>query len=264
MKKVTKLKHYRETRCNLNTLKGEIYENYCYEIIVNQFKSINFINMETYENPNDGFYINAVGDICYKSDSIDLGEFDILGFDNENNLHWFEITKQQKNLPYVIDKIERKKELLLKLFNTFTFYLVIPEKNDALEKLSTNTIIIPEPKYDSFIKKEFQFNFENNNFINIDVLIHNSKKYSYINEIISLSKKFFQGVDSNFKSYLYERLYDVNNMSSNSFKYFDVEKKRFGEIHISSKGYFKDKKRISIRKAAYKELQQIRYKMKSK
>ena len=63
------------------------------------------------ENKADknGFWVSSDNNLYYQSNGIDLGEFDLLGFDKNNNLHWFEITKQRTNLNIVKDKILRKK-----------------------------------------------------------------------------------------------------------------------------------------------------------
>ena len=48
------------------------------------------------------------------------------------------------------------------------------------------------------------------------------------------SKNFFNNKDQKYESYLFERLYDLDNILNNSFSYFNVEEQRFGIIEIKN------------------------------
>ena len=208
----------------LSSLKGEIYECYCYEKIVNKYSNICFIKLKENKNANkDGFYISSAGTLCYRAYSIDLGEFDIIGFDSKGNVHWYEITKQKTNLTFVADKLLRKKELMKKLFGCYNFYLVLPEENIKLSKLA-NVLYIPEPDYTNLIKPSYSLNFRNDNFINLEFLNNKIKKYDYIKDLVYYSNQFFKNKQTNYNSFLYERLYDIENILNDSFSYYNLEK----------------------------------------
>lgn len=174
----------------LSSLKGEIYECYCYEQIVNKYSNINFIKLEENKNGNkDGFYISSAGTLCYRSYSIDLGEFDIIGFDFNDNVHWYEITKQKTNLAFVADKLLRKKELMSKLFGLYNFHLILPEETPQLSKIA-NVLYIPEPDYTNLIKQNYSLSLKNNNFIDLQYLNNKIKNYDYIKDLIHHSNPF--------------------------------------------------------------------------
>ena len=114
MKATKRIRHFHDslTPKEKSIIEGEIYECYCYEKIVNKYQDFKFIRLEENKSKKDGFYISAAGSLCYQSSLIDLGEFDIIGFDLKGNVHWYEITKQKVNLAFVEDKLKRKKELM--------------------------------------------------------------------------------------------------------------------------------------------------------
>ena len=259
MKATKRIRHFHDslTPKEKSIIEGEIYECYCYEKIVNKYQDFKFIRLEENKSKKDGFYISAAGSLCYQSSLIDLGEFDIIGFDSKGNVHWYEITKQKVNLAFVEDKLKRKKELMSKLFGKYNLYLVIPEEKIQLSGLA-NILYIPEPDYTNLIKQEYIFNFKSNNFIDLDYLNKKIHKYDYLKELMHRSKIFFQNKNSNYNSFLFERLYDLDNMHKDSFSYYNVEKKCFGIIEIKDGKIFKDGKQVKGIKAAHKEITQIR------
>ena len=254
-----RIRHFREnyTPQEYPIIKGEIYEFYCYEKIVNKYQNFRFIRLVENKNINDGFYITSAGALCYRSDSIDLGEFDIIGFDSKENVHWYEITRQKDNLSFVEDKLCRKKELMSKLFGEYHLYLIIPEEKEKLNGLA-NILYIPEPDYAPLIKKEYTFNFRSNNFIDLQFLNQKVKKFNYVEELIKLSRDFFKNNKSSYKSFLFERLYDMDNILNSTFSYYNVEKHFFGTISYRKKKVFKDDEYVPKLKATYKEITQIR------
>lgn len=265
MKQTRILSHYHKELPPhlLSNLQGEIYECYCYEIIVNKYKKIKFINLDEDKKNKDGFYITSNNSLCYQSCSIDLGEFDIIGLDSDGNVHWYEITKQRCNFSSVIDKLKRKKELMKILFGKYNLYLITPEKRNELQGLA-GTLIIPEPDYSNLIKKEYVYNFKYDNFVNLEYLNSRVAKYNYIEDLMKHSHNFFSNKNTIYKSDLFERLYDLNNILNDTFQYYNVEKNCFGTIKTSNGKIIKDGKRVNVRKAAYKEITQIRRMKQSK
>lgn len=243
-------------------LDGEIYECFCLEYIINNSPEIKFVQMKEDKTNKNGFYISSGNNLVYQSNEIDLGEFDLLGFDKKNSLHWFEITKQKTNFKIVKDKILRKKELLDKLFDNYNFTIVVPENNVMLSELG-RIMIINEPNYCNFRKPNYEFKFLSNNFVTLNFLREKTKEYSYINDLIEKSISFYKNKNRFFDSNLFERLYDIQNINHKEFEYYDVEKKRFDKIHEKHGEFFKNNKKIQHRKATYKEIIQIREKMKS-
>lgn len=259
MKVIKKLSHYHThpTPSELSILKGEIYECYCYEIIVNKYKKNKFIKLDENKKNKNGFYITSNNSLCYQSCSIDLGEFDIIGFDSDGNVHWYEITKQKTNFSFVRDKLNRKKELMKILFGKYNLYLVTPEERKELQGLAS-TLIIPEPDYAELLKKDYVYNFKYDNFVSLDYLNSKIQKYNYIEDLMKHSYNFFSNKNTIYKSNLFERLYDLDNILNETFQYYNVEKNCFGTINTSKGKIIKDGKRVTGMKAAYKEISQIR------
>lgn len=253
-----KLNHYAQNldKVGIDILDGEIYECYCLEYIINNFPEIKFVEMNE-NKTKDGFYISSSNNLVYRSNDIDLGEFDLLGFDKKKYLHWFEITKQKTNLRAVKDKILRKKELMDKLFDNYDFTIVVPENNEMLSKLGT-TMIIKEPNYCNFRKSNYEFQFLSNNFVTLRFLRERTKEYCYINELIEKSISFYKIKNNSFDSHLFERLYEIQNINHKEFGYFNVEKKRYDKIYERQGEFFKKNEKIEHHKATYKEIIQIR------
>ena len=228
MNTIKKLNHYAPNLDNvgIHILNGEIYECFCLEYIINKFTKIKFVQMVENKADKNGFWVSSDNNLYYQSNGIDLGEFDLLGFDKNNNLHWFEITKQRTNLNIVKDKILRKKELMNKLFNGYDFTIVVPETNEVFSSLG-RTMIINEPNYCDFYKQNYDFKFFANNFVDLNFLRSRTKKYSYITDLIDKSLFFYKNKNKVFKSNLFERLYDIQNINQKEFEYFNVEKQCF-------------------------------------
>ena len=129
MKVNKRLRHFKNSPTPKEQLaiEGELYECFCYEKIVNKYQNIKFVRLNENRHKRDGFYISSAGSLCYQSNSIDLGEFDIIGFDSKGNIHWYEITRQKTNLSVVEDKLKRKKELMKILFGQYYLYLILPK-----------------------------------------------------------------------------------------------------------------------------------------
>lgn len=259
MKITRKLIHYHKTLSEkeIAILDGEIYEYYCYEQIVNKYKKINFVRIEQNKTRKNGFYISRSGQLCYQSNGIDLGEFDIIGFDSNGAVHWYEITKQKVNINVVIDKISRKKELMKKLFGKYNLYLIVPETDEKLNGIA-NILNFPEPDYQKFRKPEFIINIKHDNFVDLNYLNQRINKYDFIQDLMNRSKCFFQNKNTDYNSYLFERLYDLNTVLTTSIKYYNVEKKLFDVITEVNNQFFKKEKLIEPKKASYKEIKLIR------
>ena len=74
-------------------------------------------------------------------------------------------------------------------------------------------MIINEPNYCDFYKQNYDFKFLANNFVDLNFLRSRTKKYSYITDLIDKSLFFYKNKNKVFKSNLFERLYDIQNIN---------------------------------------------------
>ena len=260
--KINRYNSIKNEEDNFGSINGEIYEYYCCEKIVNAHPEIQFVDFEENKENRNGFWVSSDNSLYYQSDEIDLGEFDLLGFDENGILNWWEITRQKGNHNVIIDKIERKWELLRKLFDKINFHLVLPEKNENLQKYDENIVIMEEPDYAPFRKKEYEFVFTNNNFCKVSLLNQKARKYSYIDDLMNVSKKNYRGAGTKFESYLFERLYDLKKIWNDSFSYYDVERQKLGHITVTQNSILKNGQIVKWHKATAKEVQEIRRRIK--
>ena len=245
----------------LGILNGLIYEYYCYDKIIHDNPHIHIIKAKTQiDKYKDGFTYRNFGSIYYRQNKIDLAEFDVLGFDDAGTLYWWEITSATTAISKVKDKLERKKELIAKLFKKVIFNVVIPGERVFLKNYPT--VIIKEPKYELYYKEFFELKSDLSNCWSMDKLRDAAKTYDYFAEIILYSKKLFLHQITDYNSYLIERLYDLDSLNTNEIRYYNVRKKIYGTIIIDGKNKYKieaDKRTlIEPRKACNIEINIIR------
>ena len=119
--------------------------------------------------------------------------------------------------------------------------------------------IIEEPNYDKLSSKEYIFDSDMSNCMDISVLSQLSSEYDYINDVIVNSQIHFNEDYITFNSFLIERLYNMIDINKSEFSYYDVRKKHFGKIKINKNDeIYKDGKKIKSIKSTYKEIKKIR------
>ena len=259
-----KLSHFRTyknapTAHSESNLKGQIYELFCYNRLINTENYIVKANCFSKEE-HGNFSYNKLGKINFHSDNIHLAEFDILGIQNMN-IYFFEITRSEQGKKLLKNEIERKIELLNKLFPQYTinFTLILPKIIIGYEKY--NIKIIEEPNYTKYINKEyFEIDKKIEKCISLKEFSEHAIEYSYINDIINLSKKYFSSNNKDIllKQHLIERIYDINNITNENFFYYSIENKKYGNISIKNNKIFRDGKIINERKKCNYEIKLIR------
>jgi hypothetical protein len=98
-------------------VKGQFYEYYCYNELIQNKDNIKIIKANYVERQSCGNFIYSPdGKIIFYSHGLYMAEFDALGI-KENTIYWWEITKGKK-----IDtsRITRKMALLVKIFEKHT------------------------------------------------------------------------------------------------------------------------------------------------
>ena len=252
-----------ENSATEGALKGEIYELYCYDKIIEKYNNVGILYAKCTENlligsNHNGFYYNNIGQLIYQSNDIDLGEFDVIGISDTNKIFWWEITINNKTTSAVKKRIERKKELLHKIFpkNKICFHLVLPEKSNSYQEYPL--IEIKEPNYEKLFKSVYEFKSDLNHCIELSCFTKFAVQYDYIQDVIKKSKKYFKFENTQYNSNLLERLYDINHINDDCFKYFNIEKQKTGIIKMKNGEMEKDGEKVEKRKAAYKEVVKIR------
>ncbi len=241
-----------KTEQNKQILNGEIYEYYCYDKIIESYPNIHIILSKTQENKYDnGFAYRNFGSIYYTQYNIDLGEFDILGLDDNGTLYWWESTTAQTNLNAIFKHYKKKNELIQKLFDKVIFNVIIPEKNDNFDRYQT--LIIPAPDFEKYYNEYYEIKSDMSNCWTLEKLRQSAKEYDYIDDIIKLSEQYYSEDKIEFKSYLIERLYNLKEIHSNSITYYNTIRKSYEKIIIEDGKKYKvtqsKKERLKGRKA---------------
>jgi hypothetical protein len=261
--KLSQYNAYKEnpTPHNESNLKGQIYEFYCYNNIIEKFNRINIIKSYLVKKEKFGnFFYNTLGKINYHSNSIHLAEFDILGY-NENNLYFWEITKSEQGKKILRNEIERKKELLKRIFPKMNiiFKLILPKILAGYE--CYNIEIIKEPNYDNLINCEYlKLSNYYRKCIHLKNISNIAVDYDYINEIINLSHLYFDSFNKEnlHNQHLIERIYNIKDIKNSKFAYYSIENKKYGTITINGNNIFKDKIRVKSRKKCFQEIRLIK------
>ena len=243
-------------------IEGQIYELHCYSKVIEQMKDIDIIRSNCVKKATFGnFSYSKFGKINYHSSKIHLAEFDILGI-KDKEIFWWEITKSENNAKSLKIEVSRKLELLNRIFTGYTvnIQLILPQRFTTYSNYSI--LEIKEPNYENYINnKYFEITKKVESCLTLDYLVRKASMYDYINDIINNSKKLFNNenidLDHLEKTALIERLYDIENMSHSNFKYYDVLKKRYGDILIDGKNIYKDGKLVPGIKKTKKEIVQI-------
>lgn len=243
------------------TLNGFIYEYYCYDKILESKPNIHIILSKGIPAKyGNGFAIKNDSGLYYTQHKITLGEFDILGLDDEGTLFWWEVTTSAKESK-IRQMLNKKKELLSKLFNRISFSIIVPEERPFLNDIQTT--IIPAPKFEDYYKDYYEIKSDTSNCWSLQKLNEAAKPYDYIEDIMTTSKKFFSKEVSSFHSFLIERLYNLNDFQNKQISYFNTKKQIYGDlIYENNKIYkqeiFGEQFPIPPNKAIHFEVRQIK------
>ena len=235
-----------------NTLKGLIYEWYCYDYLLDRYKSIRFVKAKhIIENDIHINYFTYAhnGNVIYKIGKAIVFEFDVLGIKN-NEIYLFEITRSKKK--YVNNnKMISKINLLKIIFPKYIVkpYFVIKKEQKCYKQY--NRIIIPQPNYnnDYYLNGQFKFSEKINSCISLKEFAQLANNNSLINEIIYLSYKHFgENAFKNSEKYKYviEKLYNINNIMDENFMCYSIKENKNNTIKTIGNGYFIDNKKINF------------------
>lgn len=270
-KNLARLSHFRAYKKQPSAhseanLKGQIYELFCYNEIIKTIQGIDIIKSNCVAKEKYGnFSYSKLGKINYHSNNIHLAEFDILGIKNKD-IYFFEITMSELNKKILRNEIDRKIELLNKVFESYkiNFILILPKNIAGFECYDIE--IIDEPDYTKYMNNEyFEINENVNKCKTLKYFSEYAINYNYIDEVINLSKKYFSSTDKSilYKQHLIERIYDVNHITEDAFTYFSIENKKYGEINIENNKIFQDGKSVKGIKKCNNEIKLIREKYKA-
>jgi hypothetical protein len=246
---------------NKSNLEGQIYEFICYNHIIEKYSNINIL--KTYSVKKEqirNFSYNKLGKINYHSNGIHLAEFDILGY-NKDNIFFWEITKSEQGKKILRNEIERKVELLNRIFpnKNIIFHLILPRKIVGYE--NNDIEIIKEPNYSKYINSEYlKISKYVNDCSHLIELSNIATDYSYIEEIINLSFKYFgcSNIIELHEQHLIERIYDMNGIKKDKFMYYSIENQKYGEIEIRKDKIYRDNVLIKGIKKCVQEVKIIK------
>ena len=240
---------------NKNYLKGVVYEWYCYNHLVNTYKSINIVSAK-YNNINsvnkNYFSYNTRGNIIYIIGNTVISEFDAIGISN-NQIYLWEITRS--NSEYFHNKLLRKQNLMKIIFPNYktNICFIIPKYRQCYDRY--DRIIIPEPNYEQYLYEQylndgkFQFTDRISRCIQLNDFIRYSNNNSLICEVIFASEKYFnlrKKPQTNSYSDLIKKLYNLNNIQSEEFECYDINDKKVKMIKFQNNSYFIDNKIMGI------------------
>ena len=235
--------------------KGEIYEHFAYfEILKIAKPDIQIVSKLHGKSKCENFESDKYGLILYKSDDVFLGEFDIIGFDDSTIYYW-EVTMSSINPKAKLKRLVSKNELLGKIFPTKIIKIIIVAPEEFSSYIQYDQIIIPLPDFDSLAKFEtYHYDEPKRKLCDLNQLTAMASKYQYIDEIITLSKKYFFNIPLLPTQHLIERIYNLSSLESKLIQVYDVEKNKHQTVEIKGNKIYKDHKKVNGIKKTYKEV----------
>jgi hypothetical protein len=236
------------------SLRGIVYEYYCFNYLINHNKSIKFIRSKynvRYKDSNNYFEYSSQNNVIYKINHMTFCEFDAIGIER-NNIYLYEMTIS--NLNYKQKHIERKINILKLLFDGYIihFQYIIPEKNDNYSKYikKYDIMILPEPDYNRyFIDCKFSFSENIKRCISLKSFLEKSTKNSIVDEIINLSNNYFKNkvyYDKIYYKDIIFKLFNINQIDSNKFECYDFLDKKIKYINAIENRYYIKNKQLNI------------------
>ena len=228
---------------NINDLKGFIYEFYCFDYILKKYKSVNIVECKYNSCKNiinNYFTYGDTGNIIYKIGNHIYCEFDVLGI-KDKKIYLWEITRSKKN--YVKNNIDKKIRLLQNIFRDYEIIAYFIIKKDMSKYRKYNHLIIPQPNYnnDYFIKGQYAFSKNIKNCISLNKFVQSANDNSLIEEIIFLSKKYFNTkITKGYMKYneIISKLYDINNIMENEFNSYNINTKEENIVKLPNGKYY--------------------------
>ena len=221
-----------------DALKGQFYEYYCYNELLQNNDDINIVKANFFERKSKGNFIHSnEGKILYISRNTSVAEFDVLGIKN-NTIYWWEITRSRKLNSKGFKRYKSKLALLNKVFDKYNKYFCLIIPYEVQNDFPYNYKIIPEPDYKEYFDNGyFKFNKNIKNFISLYDFEKKSSGYDYIDDVITYSHDYFNNKNIDVIELLennlcVERLYDINEIKYSKFKYFDIKHNNSGFIEI--------------------------------
>lgn len=140
----------------LGTLRGEIYQAYCFELFLKFANNKSYITQVLMKGPyvsennesTECLIYNRYGDITYSHKSESLAEFDIL-FKYKSQWVWIEITRARSGKGDLLRNIQRKRKILEEIFNqkSIVCILIRPKKYKVAKIEWLVQIAVPYPKH---------------------------------------------------------------------------------------------------------------------
>lgn len=234
---------------------GEIYEYYAYFELLNLLDpAIKIISKLKDAVRYGNFEYDKYGRILFCSREVELGEFDVLGYDN-HSIYYFEITMTNKTHRDKLKRLKSKEIILTTAFpdKDINIIMVSPEKYSCYKQYET--IIIPLPNLDDYWSSEdFKYCEPSRELYDLKCLSEMSKPYDYLNDIIDLSTNFYHKIDELPNNVIVERIYDLKSFAANKIHVYDIEKREFQVIKTYKKSVIKNKVRVKKYKKTYKEV----------
>jgi len=244
---------------NIPSIMGEIYELYCYNYILDNFRNINIVKCKCMEVEKYGnFAYSTNGKILLCSNNITLAEYDALGV-YQNKIYWWEITRHKRLENDFLLKLKRKEYLLKKLFINYEIIVnIITTK--SFEKLNEYQVtIINEPAYDLYLKK---YKISNNikNAMTLKCFSGKSVKYDYINDLIKYAEYFNDKSKYEMikQEYIINRLFDLESINKPVVKFYDLKKNKIRKIK------FKETDKTIFKNRLVQEIFEIRRRLKKR
>ena len=242
-----------------SAVEGQFYELYCYNKLIVDNPEIQMVmaNIQTNKKPNPGssaFWYSPKMKILSGAFGYHIEEFDALGI-QDDTIYWCEITKC-KELNHQTIKIKRT--LLEKYFKDFTvsFSLITPRFR---EPCRYQQYVVPEPDYTPYFNLEY-FTFDESilNCISLDEFNKYAVNYDYFDNLIEISRQFFDGDIAVLNKYSYlAYFYDIDKMIYTRFCYYNVQHNSLGYIDIINGSILMDGVRLRERSRARKEIAAI-------
>ena len=226
---------------NKNHLKGYIYEWYCYNFVMDKYKSIKIVKAKNNiidQNGYNYFKYDINGNVIYSIGNSIFSEFDILGISNKNVYLW-EVTRgKQINIR---NNIIRKINILKLTFQNHKIIVkfIIPRDINVFNKY--DKIILPEPDYDNYFSKgQFVFSDKINSCISLKDFVKSTNNNSLISEILFLSNKYFTtkvfGTLEHCEGAI-TRLFETKNIKDEEFNSYNILTKKTEKIKYKNGNY---------------------------
>jgi hypothetical protein len=211
-------------RKDLSNLQGFIYELYCYNYLLENFKDIRIIKSHIIKNGCFGnFHYSKYGAIEFWSNNMILSEFDAIGI-KKKTIQLFEITKNLSGAGELKRRLFKKEYLLKNSFKGYDIEITIISTKFDYNYNKYGFIVIPEPDCQPYIDNEiFIFNKHILKCETLRQLNNIASNYDYIDDLIKISNKYFKqkiNIERIKKLHLFNKFYNIKN--EEDIEYYDL------------------------------------------